>query len=109
MAVQAALSGHLVLTTVHAKSRFGVINRLLELGISNQYLSQVLTGIVYQRLVPGKEQQMLAIFDTLMDEEFDLNRQHSDRGTSNDWKKVLQTAVKNKTISQKVAENYWNG
>jgi competence protein ComGA len=54
IAVQAALSGHLVLTTVHSKSADGVWNRIIELGVKEEYLSEALTATIYQRMVPLK-------------------------------------------------------
>ncbi|RUO49476.1 GspE/PulE family protein [Pseudidiomarina donghaiensis] len=52
-AYTAALTGHLVTATVHAHDTFGVIQRLLDLGLSAESLAQVgvLRGIVAQRLV----------------------------------------------------------
>lgn len=52
-AYTAALTGHLVTATVHAHDTFGVIQRLLDLGLTAESLSQVgvLRGILAQRLV----------------------------------------------------------
>lgn len=52
-AYTAALTGHLVTATVHAHDTFGVIQRLLDLGLSAESLAQVgvLRGILAQRLV----------------------------------------------------------
>lgn len=52
-AYTAGLTGHLVTATVHAHDTFGVIQRLLDLGLSAEALSQVgvLRGILAQRLV----------------------------------------------------------
>lgn len=47
-AVQAALTGHLVLTTLHTGSPSEAVVRLLQLGIQPQLLSAVLKGIVHQ-------------------------------------------------------------
>lgn len=52
MAVRAALTGHLVVSTLHATSCHGVIERLKDLGISQQLLKETLTGVVAQRLLP---------------------------------------------------------
>jgi general secretion pathway protein E len=49
--VEAALTGHLVLTTLHAGSACGVISRLLEMGIETHLLTSGLKGIVNQRLL----------------------------------------------------------
>ncbi|KRM21212.1 type II IV secretion system family protein [Latilactobacillus graminis DSM 20719] len=50
-AISAALSGHLVLSTIHARSTIGVIDRLLDLGISRAQLMACLVGVAYQSLV----------------------------------------------------------
>jgi general secretion pathway protein E len=49
--IEAALTGHLVLSTLHAGSACGVISRLLEMGIQTYLLTSGLRGIVNQRLV----------------------------------------------------------
>ncbi len=51
IAVRAALTGHLVLTTLHTNDASGVIPRLLDLGIPPYLLSPALNAIVGQRLV----------------------------------------------------------
>jgi type II secretory ATPase GspE/PulE/Tfp pilus assembly ATPase PilB-like protein len=50
-AIEAALTGHLVLSTLHAGSACGVISRLLEMGIETYLLTSGLKGILNQRLV----------------------------------------------------------
>lgn len=50
-AVQSSLTGHLVLSTIHARDSVGVIPRMLELGVEPYMLSAALCGIVYQRLL----------------------------------------------------------
>ncbi|WP_218871113.1 GspE/PulE family protein [Chitinibacter bivalviorum] len=51
LAFEAALTGHLVLSTLHTTSACGVVPRLLELGISPQLLKSALLGVLAQRLV----------------------------------------------------------
>jgi len=51
MAVQAALTGHLVFSTVHTRDAAGAITRLGELGVERFLLSSVLRGVLAQRLV----------------------------------------------------------
>jgi general secretion pathway protein E len=51
IAVQAALTGHLVLTTVHANSVFDVIGRLGNMGVDPFSLASATNGILAQRLV----------------------------------------------------------
>lgn len=51
IAVQSALTGHLVLTTVHANNVFDVIGRFMHMGVDPYSLVSALNGIVAQRLV----------------------------------------------------------
>ena len=51
IAVKAALTGHLVLTTLHSRDALTVIQRLKNLGISADLLSETLNLIVSQKLV----------------------------------------------------------
>ncbi|NLB98517.1 MAG: Flp pilus assembly complex ATPase component TadA [Lactobacillales bacterium] len=51
MVIRSALTGHLVLATIHAKSCVGVIERLLELGVTLEQMRQSLIGILSQRLI----------------------------------------------------------
>src|SRR2546421_8966306 len=51
IAVQSALTGHLVLSSVHATDAAGVIQRFIEMGIEGFLISSALIGVVAQRLV----------------------------------------------------------
>jgi general secretion pathway protein E len=51
IAVQSALTGHLVFTTVHANSVFDVIGRFLHMGVDAYSFVSALNGILAQRLV----------------------------------------------------------
>jgi general secretion pathway protein E len=51
IAVQAALTGHQVFTTVHANNVFDVIGRFANMGVDSYSLVAALTGIMAQRLV----------------------------------------------------------
>ena len=50
-AVQAALTGHLVLSSIHANDAVGVLFRLVDLGVEPYLVSSTLVGIVAQRMV----------------------------------------------------------
>jgi general secretion pathway protein E len=50
-AVQAALTGHLVLSTLHTNDAPTAVNRLIDLGIERFLIASTLTGIMAQRLV----------------------------------------------------------
>ncbi len=51
IAVQAALTGHLVLSTLHTNDSVGAVTRMLDMGIEPYLLSSALIGVVAQRLV----------------------------------------------------------
>ncbi|CAE6949947.1 MULTISPECIES: GspE/PulE family protein [Pseudomonas] len=51
MAIQAALTGHLVLSTLHTNDAPSAITRLLELGVPHYLLRATLLGVMAQRLV----------------------------------------------------------
>jgi general secretion pathway protein E len=51
IAMQAALTGHLVLSTLHTKSAVGAITRLRDMGIEDYLIGATVKGIVGQRLV----------------------------------------------------------
>jgi len=51
IATQAALTGHLVLSSTHANDAVGVLSRLLDLGVEPFLISSALVGVVSQRLL----------------------------------------------------------
>jgi len=51
IAVQASMTGHLVLSTLHTNTAVGAINRLVDMGIEPFLLSSSLIGVMAQRLV----------------------------------------------------------
>ena len=51
IAVQAALTGHLVLSTLHTNDALGAVSRMLDMGIEPYLLGSALAGVLAQRLV----------------------------------------------------------
>jgi len=51
IAIQSAMTGHLVLSTIHANDSIGILTRLNDLGIQPDLLASVLNGGIAQRLV----------------------------------------------------------
>lgn len=101
-AIKAALSGHLVYTTVHAQDPLGVIDRLKQLGISDEFISQALTGVAYQRLIPtsdGKQRAMLMAHEYL---ELDGLKNYD----WSEWQNGLSTAVKEQMVTPAVAKKF---
>lgn len=70
IAIEAALTGHLVITTIHAKNSFGSLHRLLDLGISETELRQTVVSIVTQKLITKNtdKRELSALFE-IMEEE----------------------------------------
>lgn len=69
MAVQAALTGHLVFSTLHTNDAPSAVTRLLDLGIPGYLLSATLLGVLAQRLV-----RTLCPSCKAPDEQFDAER-----------------------------------
>ena len=53
VAVQAALTGHLVLSTLHTNDSSGAVVRLLDMGVAPYKVAAALIGVLAQRLVRG--------------------------------------------------------
>jgi len=51
VAISAAMTGHLVLSTVHTNSAASTVTRLIEMGAKGYLVSSTLTGVIAQRLV----------------------------------------------------------
>ena len=51
IAIQASLTGHLVLSTLHTNSALGAITRLHDMGVESFLLSSSIVGLIAQRLV----------------------------------------------------------
>ena len=51
IAVQAALTGHLILSTLHTNDAASAVTRLLDMGVEDYLLTSTVTGVLAQRLV----------------------------------------------------------
>lgn len=76
LAIQAALTGHLVFSTIHTNTSVGVITRLLDMGVEPYLIAPVLKLAIGQRLVRGiapgcaKTMPMDSSMQTLIEEQF---------------------------------------
>ena len=61
IAIQSALTGHLVLTTVHANNTFDVIGRFSHMGVDLYNFVSALNGVVAQRLIRKNCQHCLTL------------------------------------------------
>jgi general secretion pathway protein E len=57
IAIQSALTGHLVLSTLHTNNAAGGITRMLDMGVEDYLLTSTVNGILAQRLVRRLEPQ----------------------------------------------------
>jgi len=71
MAVQAALTGHLVLSTLHTNDAASAITRLLDLGVAPYLLNATLIGVMAQRLVRTLCESCKEEAGTLTDEQWE--------------------------------------
>ncbi len=67
IAISAALTGHLVLSTVHTNSAAATVTRLIEMGAKDYLVSSTLSGVIAQRLVrslcPDCKEQYFPSYD----------------------------------------------
>ncbi|MHA8137967.1 competence type IV pilus ATPase ComGA [Lactobacillaceae bacterium Scapto_B20] len=107
-AIRAALSGHLVLTTLHAKHPLGVIERLTDLGIGMEYLKQSLTAVVYQRLILNQNQMIQSLMNTVTAEQIFVE-QISQTTILSNWQSKLRTLAANSIINEAEKRRVWYG
>jgi general secretion pathway protein E len=76
IAIQSALTGHLVLSTLHTNNAAGGITRLLDMGVEDYLLTSTVNGILAQRLVRRLDSACAQPYEALPEviEEFGLRR-----------------------------------
>ena len=77
--VQATMTGHLVISTIHTGEAAGAVSRMLDLDVMPFLLSGVLLGVVAQRLV-RKVCPFCAVDDFLSEEDINSLRIPNSRG-----------------------------
>ncbi|MEJ6348254.1 competence type IV pilus ATPase ComGA [Holzapfeliella sp. He02] len=107
VAVEAALSGHLVMTTIHAKTAHGIIERFNQLGVDSARLQSVVNCLCYQRLLLSTTGQLACLIDVLKPEA--INNQQDTQGKYQSWRKKLQTIYNQGQIDEKTLNHYQEG
>ena len=80
IAVQASITGHLVLATLHTNDAVGVFPRLVDLGLSKVSIAGALRGVMAQRLVRRLcERCRVEITGPFTDSELQLSQRHGVR------------------------------
>lgn len=108
LAVDAALSGHLVLATVHAKSTYQTISRLESLGIGRTDLCNCLTAVSYQRLLPTASGQA-CLLDLAAGRQLTKLINSDQRADFVAWRQNLATLVKEGRLDLDAYELFQQG
>jgi general secretion pathway protein E len=76
IAIQSALTGHLVLSTLHTNNAAGGVTRMLDMGVEDYLLTSTINGILAQRLVRRVEATHAERYEALPEvvEQFGLRR-----------------------------------
>lgn len=110
MAIRAALSGHLVLATIHARNVYGVLSRLRQLDIDQEFLQASISGVSYQRLLPTCAGHPAVLFDFLSGTELQQAFSKPGKvGMTNEWQKRITAAITDGQITQQTAAYYAEG
>lgn len=105
-AVDAALSGHLVLSSVHAQTAKGTVTRLSQLGIDSAALNQAITGVAYQRLLPTVGGKLAALLDLASGP---VAEWQSTTEMTPQWEEYLKHARRNQQITNAVFQQFKAG
>ena len=108
LAIDAALSGHLVFATVHAKSTLQTISRLESLNITKSELVNCLTAVCYQRLLPTKD-GFSCLMDIASGNFLQKSILKSQRGDYVDWQDNMAKLKQEERISAAVFEQFKQG
>jgi len=81
IAIQSALTGHLVLSTLHTNSAAGGVTRLLDMGVEDYLLGSTVNGILAQRLVRRLDPETAVPYEPSPEviAEFELEKYTSER------------------------------
>jgi len=81
IAVQASLTGHLVLSTLHTNTAIGAVTRLIDMGVESFLISSSLIGVLAQRLVRRLCMQCRIPFEPNLGEKRLLEIEPNDEAT----------------------------
>ncbi|MCD9053863.1 Flp pilus assembly complex ATPase component TadA [Staphylococcus arlettae] len=106
--IHASLSGHLVLTTLHANSCEGALLRLLEMGLTNQELVQTIINITNQRLITSNDKHRYLVAESLSHEDihYFFNNNYRLPEDFQTLPNILQRLSQKGFICEKVVQKY---
>ncbi|HET9484185.1 MAG TPA: type II secretion system ATPase GspE [Xanthomonadales bacterium] len=76
IAIQSALTGHLVLSTLHTNNSAGAVTRLLDMGVEDYLLTSTINGVLAQRLLRRLEPSHAQAYEAMPEviEQYGLRR-----------------------------------
>ncbi|MDO4501444.1 MAG: ATPase, T2SS/T4P/T4SS family [Erysipelotrichaceae bacterium] len=80
MALRAANTGHLVLATIHASNASSCISRMVDLGVSEAYLYEMLVCLINQRMI--NEEDKYVVYEIMDKEEIEYFRKEKKNSPS---------------------------
>ncbi len=98
LAVRAALTGHLVLSTLHTNDAIGTISRLENMGIEPYILADVLKGALAQRLIRKKHMSNGHVGRIVISEVFDTDEPLSELISSHAKESVIRNHLLKKGL-----------
>lgn len=106
--IQASLSGHLVLSTMHSNNCKGTILRLMEMGISIQEISQSINLISNQRLITTLNNQRKLVCELIDQKQIQYFFEHNNTlpKSFNNLRDKLLSLSKEGTICEEIANKY---
>ncbi len=90
IAIRAALTGHLVIATIHTNDSISTLTRLVDMGIPKYIILDSLIGVISQRLVKKNEKGRIVISEVLVIDEVIVNILKKDN-ILNDYKKEIKS------------------
>ena len=100
LAIQAALTGHLVLSTIHTNTAAGVIPRLIDMGVDPYLIAPTLELALAQRLVrricpdSGKKVSITGSIKAMIDDEFkDLREDFKEKIPKSDYVLFIEPTI----------------
>jgi general secretion pathway protein E len=81
IAIQSALTGHLVLSTLHTNNAAGAVTRMLDMGVEDYLLTSTVNGVLAQRLVRRLDLSSAEHYEAMPEviREYELERFTSER------------------------------
>lgn len=106
--IQASLSGHLVLSTMHSSNCKGAILRLLEMGVSVQEISQAINLISNQRLITNNKNQRQLVCEIINNNQIQYFFEHNNTlpNNFNHLEDKLLSLSREGTICEDIANKY---